>query len=258
MVWLLLLGLSVVSLPGFVSAESCLLPSQHAGMNFPVGKVDSQWACRLHSIISNYSTANKVGPIRAALSESMYRYLLDRPPLAAALINRLDLAPYKSEQRGPGRYWGNDGEGTEGMVELVYQDRTSRIYYLEGTHHSRLLPNMRGKAVVLLRMHPVNEASGAEAMDSTMVAYLKLDNRILSGLLSLLRPLVGGTITRKLVKGVEVVNRLGMEMRQHPDRVLAEATDSPPLSDVDVAFLRQALTDLQSSGRTKQKGQLTQ
>ena len=95
-------------------------------------------------------------------------------------------------------------------------------------------------------------------MDSTMVAYLKLDNRILSGLLSLLRPLIGGTITRKLVKGVEVVNRLGMEMRQHPDRVLAEATDSPPLSDVDVAFLRQALTDLQSSGRTKQKGQLTQ
>ncbi|HSB45113.1 MAG TPA: hypothetical protein VLD60_08880 [Nitrospira sp.] len=257
MVWPLLLALSVAALPGFVSAESCVLPSQHAGMSFPVEKVDSLWACRLHSIISNYSTANKVGPIRAALSESMYRYLLDRPPLAAALIKRLDLAPYKSEQRGPGRYWGNDGEGTEGTVELVYQDRTSRIYYLEGTHHSRLLPNMRGKAVVLLRMHPVNETSGAEAMDSTMVAYLKLDNRILSGLVSLLRPLIGGTITRKLVKGVEVVNRLGIEMRQHPDRVLAEAMDSPPLPDVDVVFLKQALTDLQSSGRTHQKGQLT-
>ena len=257
MVWPLLLGLSVAGLPAFASAESCVLSSQHAGINFAVEKVDSLWACRLHSIVSNYSTANKVGPIRAALSESMYRYLLDRPPLAAALINRLELAPYKSEQRGPSRYWGNDGEGTEGMVELVYQDHTSRIYYLEGTHHSRLLPNMRGKAVVLLRMNPVNEASGAEAMDSTMVAYLKLDNRILSGLVSLLRPLIGGTITRKLVKGVETVNRLGIEMRQHPDRVLAAAMGSPPLPDADVAFLKQALKDLQSPGRTNQKGQLT-
>lgn len=257
MVWPLLLGLSVASLPGFVSAESCVLLSQHAGMNFPVEKVDPLWACRLQPIIGNYSTANKVGSIRAALSESMYRYLLDRPPLAAALINRLDLAPYKAERRGPDRYWGNDGEGTEGTVELVYQDRTSRIYYLEGTHHSRLLPNMKGKAVVLLRMNPVNEASGAEAMDSTMVAYLKLDNRILSGLVSLLRPLIGGTISRKLAKGVEVVNRLGLEMRQHPDRVLAEATSSPPLPDADVSFLKQALTDLQSPSRTNQKGQPT-
>ena len=165
----------------------------------------------------------------------------DRPPFAAALINRLDLAQYKSETRGPGRWWGNDGEGTEGIVQLVYHDRTSRVYYLEGTHHSRLLPNMSGKAVVFLRMSPIKESNGVEWMDSTMVSYTKLDNRILSGLVSLLRPLIGGTVTRKLAKGVEVVNRLGLEMRQHPDRVLFEVTDPPALLADDVTFLKEAL-----------------
>jgi len=250
----LLMWLSAVSVPGLVQAETCVLTSQHAGVTFPVEKVDPVWTCRLQAIIGTYTTVNKVGPIRAALSESMYQYLLDRPPLAAALIKRLDLGLYEAERRGPGRYWGNDGEGTEGIVELVYQDRTSRIYYLVGSHHSRLLPNMTGKAVVLVRMNAVKEASGAEAMDSTMVSYARLDSRILSGLMSLLRPLIGGIVSRKLAKGVEAVNRLGLEMRERPERVLFEATDPPSLPAEDVAFLKVAIGSQQIphfSGHTK-------
>jgi hypothetical protein len=249
----LIVGTIALCLPRQVRSESCVLPSQHAGMTFPVEKVDPEWACRLQPVVDNYTTASKIGPVRTALTEALYLYLLDRPPTAAALINRLDLGLYKSEMRGSGRYWGNDGEGTEGIVQLVYQDRTSRIYFLEGSHHSRLLPNITGKAVVLLRMNPVKETQGTEAVETTLVSYTKLDNRVLSGLMSLLRPLIGSTVTRKLAKGVEVVNRLGMEMRQHPDRVLFEATDPPALPADDVAFLEQALSHLQTSGNMNQK-----
>jgi hypothetical protein len=76
---------------------------------------------------------------------------------------------------------------------------------------------------------------------------MRLDNRILSGVVTLLRPSIGGTITRKLSKGVETVNRLSRLMRQHPDRVLDKATDLPAFPDDDVAFLKQALDDLSHS-----------
>lgn len=242
------MGLDTVLHASLGQSETCAVSSHHAGVTFPVERVDPDWACRLEAIIDHYTTANTVGPIRVALSESMYQYLLDRPPLAAALINRLDLGLYKSEARGPGRFWGHDGEGTEGVVQLVYQDRTSRIYFLEGSHDSRLLPHITGKAVVFLRMNSVRDANRMDAMDSTMVSYTKLDNRILSGLVSLLRPLIGGTVTRKLRKGVETVNRLGQMMRKHPDRVLFEAMDPPALPDDDVAFLKEAIGSLQKPG----------
>jgi hypothetical protein len=240
-------GLGVFLHASLGQSETCVLSPHHAGVIFPIEKVDPDWTCRLQAIVGNYTTAGKVGPIRTGLPESLYRNLLDRPPLAAALINRLDLGLYKSEARGPGRFWGHDGEGTEGIVQLIYQDRTSRIYYLEGSHDSRLLPHITGKAVVFLRMNSVKDANGMEAVDSTMVSYTKLDNRILSGLVSLLRPLIGGTVTRKLGKGVETVNRLSHLMRQHPDRVLFEAMDPPALPDEDVAFLKHALENLPHS-----------
>ena len=241
------IGLSSPSYSGVAQSETCSLPSEHGGMTFPIEKIDPAWVCRLYEIIDNYTTVSQVGPIRAGLPESLYHQLLDRPPLTAALINRLELGLYTSEARGPGRFWGDDGEGTKGIVQLAYQDRTSRIYYLEGSHDSRLLPNISGKAVVFLRMDSVKDADGVEATDSTMVSYMRLDNRILSGVVTLLRPIIGGTITRKLSKGVETVNRLSRLMRQHPDRVLGKATDFPAFPDDDVAFLKQALDDLSHS-----------
>jgi hypothetical protein len=235
------IGLEVVLYARAGQSEACTLLPHHGGLSFPVDQVDPNWACRLQSVIGDYTTTSTVGPIRAALSESLYLYLLDRPPLAAGLINRLDLGLYQSEARGPDRFWGNDGEGTQGIVQLVYKDRASRIYYLEGSHDSRLLPHLAGKAVVFLRMSSVKESGGTEAMDSTVVAYTKLDNRFLSGLVVLLRPLVRGVATGKLQKGVETVNRLGRVMREHPERVLFAATNPPAFPDRDVAFLKEAI-----------------
>ncbi|HEU4683395.1 MAG TPA: hypothetical protein VFS39_02690 [Nitrospira sp.] len=231
--------------------EACRLPPEHVGLTFPVNQVQQEWACRLEAVVANYTTANKVGPIRTALAEAVYTYFLDRPPTAAALINRLDLGLYKSEARGPGRWWGDDGEGTQGLVHLVYQDPRSRIYFLEGSHHSRLLPNITGKAVVFVRMTPVKDAEGRDAVDTTLVSYTRVDNRVLSGLLSLLRPLIGSSVTRKLIKGVETVNRLGLEMRHHPERVIFEAMDPPALPTEDVAFLREALMETHQSGKAR-------
>lgn len=241
------IGLSTTSYSGLAQSETCSLPSEHAGMTFPIEKVDPEWACRLYEIVDHYTTVNKVGPIRIGLSASLYRQLLDRPPLTAALINRLEIGLYTSETRGPDHFWGDDGEGTKGIVQLVYHDRTSRIYYLEGSHDSRLLPNIAGKAVVFLRMDSVKDGKGIAAVDSTMASYTKLDNRILSGLAALLRPRIGAVVERKLIKGVEIVNRLSLFMRQYPDRVLFEAMDPPALPADDVAFLKQALESVSHS-----------
>ena len=244
---LVVIGLSTTSYSGLAHSETCSLPSEHAGVTVPLEQVEASWACRLQPIISHYTTANTLGPLRTPLPETVYVYLLEHPPMTAFLVNRLGLAPYQSEMRGAGRYWGNDGEGAEGIVELVYQDRTSRVYYLEGSHVSRFLPRITGKAVVLLRMNQVTDSNGVEAMESTLVSYTRLDNRFLAGIVSFLRPLVGSAGKRKLAKGVDTVNRLSQMMRQQPDRVMSEATKSPALSSDEVAFLKQALEDLSHS-----------
>ena len=250
-VWI---AMGVLASSGYGRAEACTLPPDHAGLTFPVERVDSAWTCRLQAIIQSHTTESKVGPIRTALSESMYRHLLDHPPFTADLIRRLHLGLYRSEARGPGRFWGDDGEGTKGIVELVYEDPTSRIYFLDGAHESRLLPHVTGKAVVFLRIAVTRDMSGNEATESTLVAYTKLDNRFLSGFVSLLHPLVSRIVTSRLQKGVETVDRLGVVMRQDPQRVLSVAETPPSLPENHVVFLKQVLGGQQDTDKVSPDG----
>ena len=253
-VWIGLMGLVSA---GYGLAEACTLSSDHAGLTFPVERVDPVWTCRLQAIVQSHTTESKVGPIRTELSESLYRHLLDHPPVTAALIRRLHLGRYQSEARGPGRFWGDDGDGTKGIVELVYEDPTSRIYFLEGTHESRLLPHVTGKAVVFLRIGVMRGTNGYEATDSTLVAYSKLDNRFLSGVVFLLHPLVSRIVTSRLQKGVATVDRLGVVMRQDPQRVLSELENPPPLPEPDVAFLKEALSRQNNADRAISRDRVT-
>ena len=248
--WALLLGIGLVLFAGPGWAETCTLSPVHGELTFPVERIAPEWVCQLETIIESNTTVSRLGPIRVAMSEPLYRYLLGEPPVAATLIRRLGLGSYHSQAWGESRFWGDDGEGTKGFVTLVYEDEASRIYYLEGSHESRLLPHIRGKAVVFLRMAVARDQLGNEGMDSTIVAYTKLDNRFLSGLVSLLDPVIRGMVKSKLQKGVETVHRLGVTMRERPHRVLREAELHPPLPEPHLAFLRKVLGAQLDSGRT--------
>ena len=244
------IGTVVVLSSWYGWSEACTLSSDHAGLTFPVERVDPVWVCRLQAIVQNNSIESELGPIRTTLSGTLYRYLLDHPPFTAALIRRLNLGLYQSEERGPGRFWGDDGEGSKGIVELVYEDPMSRIYFLEGTHESRLLPHVTGKAVVFLRIGVMHDEHNHETTVSTLVAYTKLDNPFFSGLASLLHPLVSKLATNRLKKGVKTVDRLGITMRENPHRVLSEAQNPPSLPEEHMAFLKQVL----SSGDSPDNG----
>ncbi len=245
----LLVAIGAVAYAGPGQSETCALSPNHGGLTFPVERMDPDWTCRVQAILGSSTTVTLVGPLRTATSELVYRYLLEYPPVAADLIRRLHLGLYQAEARGPSRFWGDDGEGTKGTVQLLYSDQASRIYYLEGVHESRLLPHVSGKAVVFLRMEARRAETGRDEMDSTLVAYTKLDNSVLSGLVFLLHPLISGIVTSKLQKGVKIVHRLGLTMNEQPERVLLELTTPPILSEDHVAFLSQMLKGQQHMGK---------
>ncbi len=233
---------------------SCALAAQHASLTFPVERIDANWTCRVHQIIDDYTTVGRVGPIRTQLSDIGYAGLLNHPATIATLVNRLGIGPYRAEMRGADEFWVNDGDGMEGVVHLLYQDPRARIYYLEGFHDSALFPRVYAKAVVLLSVEPVKEPQPSPAVDTVLVTYTRLDNRLLAGLVSAIRPLVGNAVTRKLLRGFDAANRLAQAMVEHPDWVLREALAPPTLGIEDLAFVKQTLATLPQPSLSQRTG----
>lgn len=236
-----LLGLLLFTLPSPGLATECRLSDQHQGLSFPVQQVELAWHCRLQPIVTDYTTVGTTGPVQTPLSPTLYGYLLDHPVLTAALAQRLGIGPYQASERGPNQFWLNDGDGTQGLLSLLHRDSTTRIYHVDGFHEGRVFPMVKAQALIFMLMRPTQNQGADDGVETTLVSYVKLESRLLSALVVLLRPLVGEAITRKLARGFEATNQLGRLIAQDAAKVVRDAETPPLLSQADLDSLKQAL-----------------
>lgn len=201
------------------------------GLGVPLSRID--YAVRRHvaATVGNYTTVGTVGPLQSPVTQEMYEYLLDHPWVLAVFVNQLGLGSYEAVPKGRDQFWANDGDGTEGLVRLVYREQALRLYYIDGSHHGHVFPLVRAKAVVVVRVASAGGAGRAPRVDTSLQAYTRLDDPILDKLVWLLRPLIGDTVTQKLTRSFEVLNQVCVRIAQAPERALALA---PPAALTDV------------------------
>lgn len=217
--------------------HDCTVAAEQGGVQFPVDKLDASARCKIGTVINGYTTTGLIGPVQTPVTPQLYEYLLDRPPLIASLTERLGLGTYQFTARELNQYWVNDGEGTQGLLTLVYQDSAHRIYHIDGYHEGQVFPMVRAKAVVFMNILPATTNDGLPAVQTSLIAYTRLDGTLLAGLVRILQPLVGEAVTRKLSRGFEVTNQLGAFIAQDRDRVAQQASLVPWLSVVDLQTL---------------------
>ena len=205
------------------AADNCDVPSEQAGLRFPVDRLDREARCLIGQVIIEHSTTGIVGPVQTPITPDLFVFLLDHPLVLAALVERLNLGNYKFVDRGNRQYWVDDGDGTQGLLTVVYRDESTRIYHLDGYHEGSIMPMVKAKAVVFLRLQPVSLQDGRAAVRSNLVAYTRLKDSFLAAVVRLLRPLVGNAVTRKLSRGFDATAELGNAIAQDPPRVLREA-----------------------------------
>ena len=219
------------------SIQDCTVVAEQGGALFPVDKLSASTRCQIGAVINGYTTTGLIGPVQTPVTPQLYDYLMDRPPLIASLTERLGLGSYQFTARELNQFWVNDGEGTQGLLTLLYQDSTHRIYHIDGYHEGQIFPMVRAKAAVFMHITPITTADGYPAVQTSLTAYTKLDDSLLAGLVRILRPLIGEAVTRKLSRGFEATNQLGAAIAQDRDRVMQHASLVPWLSTAELQTL---------------------
>jgi len=232
---LLLIG-PTIELP----AQDCQVAEEQGGMKFPVAGLDAGTRCLIGDVVNRYTTSGLIGPVQAPITQELYEYLLDRPVMLALLVQRLELGAYQVAEKAQHQFWVNDGEGTQGLFTLLYQDQVNRIYHITGYHEGQLFPMVRAKAVVFMRIQAVVTQGGQPAVETGLRVYTRLNDPILAGLVRILSPLLGDAVTRTLAKGFTVINQLGGRIAQDPGRITQEVAS---LSSIE-SDQRQRLTAL--------------
>ncbi len=226
----ILCGLLATAWSAAAAPEPCAITAEQGMDQFPIGHLDPAARCQLGNVVNHFSTAGSIGPVQTPIPLPLYTYLLDRPPLMASLLERLGLGAYQFTAREPNQFWVNDGDGTQGLLSLVYRDETSRIYHIDGHHEGHVFPMVKAKAAVFMKIQPATTPEGYPAVQSMLTSYTRLDSSIVAGLVRIMRPLVNDAVTRKLSRGFQATNLLGLAIARDPDRIAQEAALVPWLN----------------------------
>ncbi|MFQ5932602.1 MAG: hypothetical protein ACE5MM_09350 [Nitrospiraceae bacterium] len=227
-----------------LSAEDCQVSAVQGGATFPVSRLSASSRCEISEVVNGYTTIGVIGPVQAPITKRLYTHLLDRPVIMALLVRQLGLGAYQVSERGHNRYWVDDGEGTRGLLSVAYRDDMSRIYQMDGHHEGRIFPLVRAKAVVFMSIQPTLTTQGGAAVESLLVAYIRLHDPVLAALVWVLRPLIGDAVTGILVKGFGVTDQLARHIAQDPDGVAHRAASLSALDPKDLSSLTALLRDI--------------
>src|SRR5206468_1412909 len=97
-------------------------------LGLPLDKMERQALCRLAGVVNDPTTSHVNPPVVTPVRKAIYDFLLDHMVLTAALVRQLALGDYRVHQVGTQGFFGDDGQGSEALFDLLYLAPTQQVY----------------------------------------------------------------------------------------------------------------------------------
>lgn len=159
-----------------------VLPTGSVAAPAPAGlplQIPERTRTRLQDITEHPTVSTRVESEPFPGRLDVFEYLLDHPEFATHVTRTLKLARYRIWRTAEGLAI-DDGWGTVGTFEVVHAAPGIRVMHAQGEYQHRLLPNIRGQAVVLVDYAATSGADSKHAIQTAVTGFVKLDSRILS------------------------------------------------------------------------------
>ncbi|HEX4047829.1 MAG TPA: hypothetical protein VH309_08345 [Elusimicrobiota bacterium] len=207
----------------------------------------AEYAAAVRRTVSGATVHAVLGPDVIPLPIAASNFLLDHPDLSAFIVNREKIAPYKIEMLSARRSLADDGDGTEGVLNLLERTGRHRLYYGEGVHHSRVFPDIRAAAVISMDLSAAAGPDGGERTMTTFRVWVRIKSRFVAGLVRTLRPFLRGVVVRKFSKAFTVAESTGRFLARDPGAAAADVDAFPGLHPEERAEILAMISRLKKS-----------
>jgi hypothetical protein len=210
----LLLGLTTVA----TGQPSVLWPAFLASRDdFPPDVVSS-----VEHVWSEQTLSRTVQARLARVPFEVYLAFVDTPDVTAAAARFKGLARYEVEPIDDDRYVADDRDGARGVYRVLVREPTRRVMMSWGQHSGRVLGTVSGSALTILDFTPRDDA-----VEPTLTAYVRIDNRVAAAIARLVAPLFGYLADRKLAETIDVSAGVAEWAMAHPAEFCAWLAQEP-------------------------------
>lgn len=173
---------------------------------------------RLAAVTDRPSLAAHVDGEAFRARRDVFEYLLDHLEFATHVTRALKVARYRV-WTVPGGFGLDDGWGTVGTFEMVYVAPGVRVLHARGEYQPRLLPNIRGQAIISITYDATPTADGTSTIAAAVDTYVKLDSKVLAATGALARKAAYAKAEKEGTRLVRVFARTTRAIQENPAAV---------------------------------------
>jgi hypothetical protein len=191
---------------------------------------------RIENVLAHATISTRVEIEPYPLRLDVFDYLLNHPDFATQVTRALKLARYRIWTSADGLNL-DDGWGVKGVITPFYGDKGLRVVYARGRYEQKVLPDIRGQAIIFVR-YGENGGAGKPALVTSMEVFAWLDSGMIA---SLAGSVAKAKATEEARHALRVFSRLSNHLELRADEVLAELARHPEVSRTELAELRRLL-----------------
>lgn len=194
----------------------------------------------LQQVAEAASVSTRVQAEPFVARRDVFEYLLDHPEFATHVTRALKLARYRIWHTPDGLFL-DDGWGATGHFSVIYAGDGTRVMYARGQYQQRVLPNINGRAVVVLEYEFQPAPDGRASITTAVTGFVKLDNRFLNFASRLARTIATAKADKEAHRLVRVFARASRAIEERPAAVYAELHQRPDVPQRELEQFRQLL-----------------
>lgn len=186
-------------------------------------------------VIEDCTVFKKIKSVRFETTPSIYKYLLDRLPLATDIIRGLNIRNLVITKNKDQSFHFKDGETITGDFRLIHQGPRNIVFYCNGQYNGNVIKKLMGKAVVIVEYR---EDHKGESVQNVFYIYLKANNRFVELIIKVFKTLVNLIIDKKVSTYISAVKEICERIAKDPGGVYKSIKDSKELTKNDLGEYR--------------------
>ncbi|QDU26393.1 hypothetical protein ETAA8_14710 [Anatilimnocola aggregata] len=200
------------------AADSSHQSQVEAARAMPLSKLNEESQRKVLSVLERPSIYRRLPGKTIDCDPELFVYLVRNPEVVVNIWELMGVSQMVAERTSAFTWKGNDGQGTESNIELVYGTDELHLLYGEGFYEGPLLKRkVAGRAVILLRTSYGLGADGRAQVSNKLDVFIAIDNVGAELLAKTLQPMVGSTADVNFTEAAKFLGKLSQTAETNPD-----------------------------------------
>jgi hypothetical protein len=175
---------------------------------------------RAEAVLEEMSYFRRLPTVVHSVEPPVYRFFVSHPDVAVSIWRALEISQLRLWQTGAREYEGDAGDGTVGIIDVLYQTPDKTVIICEGSYKSPLLKKpIKAKSLLLLETEFTRDADGSSSASHRADLFVTFPSQTVETVAKVLSPVTGPMVDRNFTEISLFLKMMSLAMTRRPSWV---------------------------------------